>query len=129
MDHAFQAQSPEVIGHLGAGVRTPEEGFDLRPEVAVAESSGQMGEAGDRLQERHDARVAKAQGRDPLASFDGWGLESVEGILAEDALLADALDFEEFAIDLLPEIAQMGEIGNPFVDVEIVRIVDGRFGA
>src|SRR2546422_9770644 len=40
--------------------------------------------------------------------------------------MTHALDFEELAIDLMTEIAQMGEIGNSFVDVEIVRVVDGR---
>src|SRR5438128_6464171 len=29
----------------------------------------------------------------------------------------------------MTEVTQMGEIGNPFVDVEIVRIVDGRLCA
>ena len=43
--------------------------------------------------------------------------------------MTHALDFEELAIDLMTEIAQMGQDGNPFVDVEIVRIVDGRLGA
>jgi hypothetical protein len=88
-----------------------------------------MGEAGDGLQKRHDARVTKAQGRGPLARFHRRGLEPVEGVLAEDALLTDAFDFEELAIDLVTKIAQMGEIGDPFVNIEIVRIVDGRLGA
>jgi hypothetical protein len=98
------------------------------PEIAVAKSSRQMGEAGNDLQERHDTRVTEAQGRDALARFHGRGLESVEGVLGEDAVLTDALDFEQLAIDLVTQIAQMGEVGNSFVDVEIVRVVD-RLGA
>ena len=129
IDFAFQAQSSQVIGHLRVGVRPPEEGGDLGPEIPVAKSSGQIGEAGDRLQERHDARVTEAQGRDALARFHRGGLEPVEGVLGEDALLTHALDFEELAIDLVTKIAQMGEVGNSFVDVEIVRIVDRRLSA
>ena len=69
----FQAQSSQVIGHVRVGVRPPEEGGGLGPEIAVAKSSGQMGEAGNRLQERHDARVTEAQGRDALTRFHRRG--------------------------------------------------------
>ena len=62
MDHAFQAETPQVIRHLRVRIGPPEERFDLRPEIPVPESVGQMGKAGDRLQERHDARVAETQG-------------------------------------------------------------------
>jgi hypothetical protein len=77
----------------------------LGPEIAVAKPRGQMGEAGNHLQERHDARVPEAQGRDALARFHGRGLESVESVLGEDPVLTDALDFEQLAIDLVTQIA------------------------
>ena len=128
MNEPFEAQSSQVVGHLRGGVGPPEEGFDLGPEIAVAESSRQMGEAGDRLEERHDARVAEAQGRDALARFDRRALESVEGVLGQDAVVTHALDFEELAIDLVPR-SRRWEVGQPFVDVEILRIVDRRLGA
>jgi hypothetical protein len=44
-------------------------------------------------------------------------------------MVAHALSFEELAIDLVAEIAQVGKIGYGLVDVEIVRIVDGGLGA
>jgi hypothetical protein len=43
--------------------------------------------------------------------------------------MTHALDFEELPIDLVTEIAQMGEVIDPFVDVEVVGVVDGRLGA
>ena len=101
MDQAFEAQPPEVVGHLRGGVGPPEQRFDLGPEIAIAESAGQMGEAAEGLEERHDARVAEAQGGDALAGFDGRALEPVERLLGQDAVVTDALDFEELAIDLV----------------------------
>src|SRR5882672_1665001 len=40
VDDALEAEAPQVIGHLCGGKGPPEEGLDLRPEIAVAESSG-----------------------------------------------------------------------------------------
>ena len=48
-----------------------------------------------------------------LARFHGRGLEPVEGVLGQDALVTHAFDFEELAIDLVAEIAQMREIRRP----------------
>ena len=45
VDQAFETEPAQVVGHLGGGVRAPEECFDVGPEVAVAEAAGQMGEA------------------------------------------------------------------------------------
>ena len=118
VDQALQAEAPQVIRHLCAGVRPPEQRFDLGAEIAVTESSREMGETGDRLQECHDAWVAEAESRGALAGFHGRGLESVERLLGEDALLTHALDFQELAIDLVTEIAEMGEVGDAFVGVE-----------
>ena len=115
MDQAFEAQAAQVVGHLGGGVRATEEGFDLGPEVAIAEAAGQMGEAGEGLQERHDARVAEAQGGDPLAGFDGRALEPVERVLGQDAVVTDALDFEELAIDLVAESRRCGRLSTPLL--------------
>ncbi len=106
MDQAFEAQPPQVVGHLRGRIRAPEERCDLRAEVAVAEAAREMGEAGEGLEERHDARVAEAQGGRALAGFDGGLLEPVEGVLGQDALMTDALDFEELAIDLIAQVPQ-----------------------
>src|SRR6266849_2800823 len=102
MDQPFEAEASEVIGHLRGGVGPSEQSFDLGPEIAIAESASQMGEAGKGLEECHDARVAEAQGGRALTSFDGRALEPVERLLRQDALMADALDFQELAIDLVP---------------------------
>ncbi len=71
-----------------------------------------MGKAGDRLEEGHDARVAEAQGGHALARFHGRALEPVQRVLGQDALMTDALHFEHLAIDVVPQIAQVGQVGD-----------------
>ena len=66
VDQALESKASEVVGHLRGGIGTARERFDLRAEVAIAKTARQMGKAADGLEERHDAGVAEAQGRDPL---------------------------------------------------------------
>src|SRR5262249_61475221 len=74
-----------------------------------------MGEASDRLEQRHDARVAEAQRGDSLTRFNGRLLQAVERVLGKDTLMAHALDFEELPIDLVPELTQVRQgIEAPF---------------
>jgi hypothetical protein len=110
MNHAFEAKPPQVIRHLGGRVRVAEERFDVGAQVAVSEALRQMREGGDCLKERHHARVAEAQGGGALPRVDGRPLESIERVLGQDALVADPLDLQEFAIDLVAEIAQVRQI-------------------
>ena len=56
-------------------------------------------------------------------------LESIQAVLREHAVVTDALDFQELAIDLLPEVAQVGEVGEAFPYPEVARIVDRELGA
>ena len=107
MDQAFEAQAAQVVGHLRGGVGPAEQGRDLGAEVAVAEAAREMREAAEGLEQRHDARVAEAQGRDALAVLDGGLLEAIEGVLGQHAVVADALDFEQLAVDVVPQVAQV----------------------
>jgi hypothetical protein len=44
------------------------------------------------MQERVHARIGKAQARSPLAAGHDRTIDALEGILAEDAIVAQALD-------------------------------------
>ena len=85
----------------------------MRAQLAVAEAARQMGEAGDRLEQRHHAGIAEAQRGGALAVFDRGLLEAVEGVLGQHAVVADALDLQELAIDLVAEVAQVRQIRRP----------------
>ena len=73
-----------------------------------------MGEARERLKERHDARVAEAQGGRALVGFDGRALQPIKRLLRQYALMTDALNFQKLAIDLVAEVAQMGHVVDGF---------------
>ena len=88
-----------------------------------------MRKATERLEQRHDARVAEAQRGRPLPGLKGGALESIECLLRQDALVTDPFDFEELAINLVPEVAEKRQVVDGLGDVEILGIVDGRFGA
>jgi hypothetical protein len=88
-----------------------------------------MGEAAHGLEDGHDARVPKPESRHALPRCDRWLLETVESVLREHALMTDAFDFQELAIDLLPEIAQVGKVGKAFAHPEVPRVVDRELGA
>src|SRR5438876_8315336 len=88
-----------------------------------------MGEGGEGLQQGHYPRITEAERRGALAVLNGGSLETVEGVLSEDTVVADALDFQELAIDLLAEVAQVREVGEPLGHVEILRAIDRGFGA
>src|SRR5262249_56023058 len=87
-----------------------------------------MGEASDRLEQRHDARVAEAQRGDSLTRFNGRLLQAVERVLGKDTLMAHALDFEELPIDLVPELTQVRQGIEPPVYVENFWVVDPPLG-
>ena len=100
-DQPFETKTPQVVGHLRGGVRAAPQRCHLRAEVAIAKAARQMGEADEGLEERHEPRLAEAQGRDALPSDYGRLLEAVEGVLREHTVVTDVLDLEHLAIDLL----------------------------
>lgn len=87
-----------------------------------------MRKAREGLEERHDARIAKPQGGDALPVFEGGSLQAIERILGQDAVVTEALDFEELAIDLLAEIPEKRQVVDRLGDIEVVAVVDRRLG-
>ena len=49
--------------------------------------------------------------------------------MRQHTVVTDAFDFEEFPIDLVPELAQVSQVVDGLSDVKVHRIVDRRFGA
>jgi hypothetical protein len=43
-------------------------------------------------------------------------------------VVTEALDLQQLAVHAVPEFAQVGEIVEPFVDIEVVRVVDRGLG-
>src|SRR5262249_2692678 len=61
MNQPLKPQTPEVVGHLRRGIGASPERFHMRADIAIAKAVGQMGKAGEGLQERHHARIAEAE--------------------------------------------------------------------
>src|SRR4029450_8368932 len=78
MDEAFETEPPQIVRHLSRRVRAPEECFDWSSEIAVVEAAGQMGEAGDRLTDRHHPWIGEAQRGGPLSGFDRRLLQAIK---------------------------------------------------
>ena len=64
-----------------------------------------------------------------MTSLDGREPQTVQRLLGQDAVMTDAFYLEQFPIDLLAEVAQVGEVIDRLADVEVHRIVDGGLRA
>src|SRR5438552_6716644 len=56
-------------------------------------------------------------------------IEPVEGFLSESAVLSDALDLQEFVIDLVADRAQVIEVLQSLTGVEVPGVVDSGLRA
>jgi hypothetical protein len=94
------------------------------PQVAVAKAVRQVSEVTEGVQQGHDARVAEAKGGGALRAHATRPLQALERLDAQAAVVPDPLDFQELAIDLLPEAAELPEVSPPFADVEVARRIE-----
>jgi hypothetical protein len=67
LNETSQAKASKVVGHLSGGIRAPAQGGHARAQIAVSKAGGYMREAGQRLTQRLNARVAKPPRGDPNA--------------------------------------------------------------
>ena len=56
-------------------------------------------------------------------------LKLLESVFADGAVVADALDVQETSVGLKADLSQDAQVVQPLADGEVVRIVDGGFGA
>ena len=64
-----------------------------------------------------------------MAGLLDRAVDAAKGILGEDAVKAEALDFEQSAVGGKADVAQSGQVMQAFADAEVVGIVDGGLGA
>ena len=75
------------------------------------------------------AGIGKAKSRGALASLLDRAIDALKGVLGEDAVVTEALDFEQPAVCAEAYFAQFGQVMQSLIDGEVVGVVDGRFGA
>ena len=88
----------------------------------------EVGEAAGRLEQRQDARVAEAEGRDPLRPLAARGLELRERVLAEWAVPAEALGREHLLVDPRARRPRLRQGLERLAGLEVGRVVDGGLG-
>jgi hypothetical protein len=94
-----------------------------------AEALGKLPEQDEGVQERVDARIGKAEARSSLAPGRHRTIDGVQGIFAEDAIVAQTFDLEQPSIGRKADRAQFGEIAQAPADAEVIGVVDGRLRA
>ena len=76
-----------------------------------------------------DARIGKAQSGGALAGMLDRAVDPLKALLGEDAVVTEALDFEQPAVGAEADVAQFGQVVQSFADGEVVGVVDRCFGA
>src|SRR5437016_9320127 len=76
-----------------------------------------------------DARIGKAQSGGALAGPLDRAIDPLKALLGEDAVVTEALDFEQPAVCAEADVAQFRQVVQSFADGEVVAVVDGGFGA
>jgi len=128
-NEAAEPETSEVIGHLCRRIARIEERCNARAQISMAKADGQMRKASEGLQERQYARIAKTKRPDALVPDAKRLLETVEGVGRQGAMVADAFDRQERAIDVIAQRPQGRQLVQAFGEAEIVRIVDREFAA
>src|SRR3954465_4560024 len=78
--------------------------------------------------QRHHSRLSELQSRCFFAVFGDGGLHhALDAVAAQATVVADTFDFEQSPVDLSTDLLQIGQVGQSFVDSEIVRVAKRSF--
>ena len=97
-------------------------------QVGSSEALRELPEQDESLEERLNAWVGKTQGGGALTAGCDRSVDGLQGIFAEDAVVAQPLDLDEPLIGRKPDRAQLRKIVQAFADSEVVSVVDGSLG-
>jgi len=131
-DQAMEAQASQIVGDP-SGRQLPGLVAEQRREMLahVLVSEGALGEKKQEqdMEQSLDPWVCEAQGRRALVVDSERSLQALEGGLADEAVMADALDVEQTSIGGKAYGAQLGEIYEASADGEVAGVVDCRLGS
>ena len=98
-------------------------------EVGSAKALWQEAEEDQGMPSGVDAWIGKAQSGGALAGMLDRAIDPLKGLLGEDAIVTEALDFEQPAVRAEADFAQLRQVVQSFANGEVVGVVDRRFGA
>src|SRR6516165_4212899 len=128
----MQAQATQLIGDSPLGDRlriAAGQGGEMLAQIGCPEPSWELPEQDPGMQERVNAWIGKAQAGGTLVPGAHRFIDRLEGILAEDAVVAQAFDIEQAAVGRKADCTQLGQVVQPPADPEIVGVVDRRLGS
>src|SRR5215471_15626394 len=97
-------------------------------QVGSPEALWELPEQDESLEERLNAWVGKTQAGGALTAGCDRPVDGLQGIFAEDAVVAQPLDLDEPLIGRKPDRTQLRKIVQAFANPEVVSVVDGRLG-
>src|SRR4029077_13417586 len=98
-------------------------------QMAVSESALDENKQQQEIQQAPHPWVSEAQRCRALSIDHDRPLQILERGLADEAVVADALDVKQTPVGRKADLAQFREIFDAPADVEVAGIVDGRFGS
>src|SRR5262249_20528914 len=131
LDQPMQAKSPQMVRHLARSYvvgRLPQQGSPMVPQVAVGKTSGQQTKHQKRAEQSLHQHVGEAQGAGALSLDLDRLMDRAECVFADGTVLADPLDVEETSVGVEADPPQGGQVGQPFADTEVARVVDRGLG-
>jgi hypothetical protein len=101
---------------------------DGRSNVAMAKARRTERKEAERLHQGEDAAIADAERRGALGVDDGRLCECIQVVVADQAVVAQVFDAQEAPVGGKADLPQRGQIAKSPTDLEVIRVVDGRFG-
>ncbi len=125
----MEAESAEVVGHLGAAVVGAEESGHQPAKACVGEPGDGVEVAAEGAGQGHGAWVTEAERSGSLALDDGGLVDALEERRADGTALTGTLDHKQTMVDVLGLGGQLGQVLDAGQDVQVGRFVDDGLDA
>src|SRR4029079_10858538 len=133
MQQPLPAKAPQVVGGLLGSVvprGQPQKVDHGSTQILITKARDQVSEEAEGQHQGHHSRIAKAKSRRFLTVLvDGRLHHSLDAVGGEPTVLTHLLDFQKSPVDLAPDLLQIAEVRQTFVDVEVFRIAEGSLSA
>src|SRR5258706_5992187 len=98
-------------------------------QVGGTEAMRELSDQDEAMQESVRVRIGKRQAGGAWAPGGHRAIDGSESIFAEDAIVAEALELDQWAVGRKADLAQLWKVMQAPADSEVVGIVDGGFSA
>src|SRR5215471_12359812 len=123
LDHALEAETAEVVGHLRRGVGVAEQAGYEGTEAPVGEAVDGVEADAEGADQSHGAFVPEAQSSGSLALMDGGQLDPLQKRGRYGTALAGTLDCKQAGVGGPGLGLEFGQVGEAAVAAEVVRAV------